>query len=95
MPKQTKGIDYLIILIVFAITGTTAAFVARLVMPWTHLEGGTFAYVLVYILLITPIYQVLLLAYAFLFGKYSYFLEKQKKLFRWVGIKLGLLKSNT
>lgn len=97
MPAQNKarGWDYVIILLVFAVTGTTAAYVAKLVMPATGLEGGTFGYVVAYILLITPIYQVLLLGYAFIFGKYSYFLEKQKKLFRWMGCKLGLLRNQT
>lgn len=53
-------------------------------MPFTGMEKGTVGYVLTYILLITPIYQVLLLGYAFLFGKFQYFYTKQKKLLRWM-----------
>lgn len=93
--NKPTGKDYFLILLVFAITGSTAAYVARWVMPWTGLEGGTLLYVLVYILLITPIYQVLLLGYAFIFGKYDYFLAKQQKLFRWLGSKLGLRRNPT
>jgi hypothetical protein len=83
--KKSKpgGWDYLLILVVFAVTGSTAAVVGRWLMPFTGLEGG-WQYVVVYILLITPIYQVLLLGYAFLFGKFHYFWEKQKKLGRWL-----------
>lgn len=84
--------DYAIILLVFAVTGSTAALLPKYFMPYTGLESGTFWYVFWYIVLITPIYQVLLLGYAFIFGKYHYFLTKQKKLFRWIGIKLGLVK---
>lgn len=83
--------DYIRILLVFAVTGTTAAFAPRYLMPLTGLESG-FWYWLVYFLLITPVYQVLLLIYAFLFGKFSYFYEKEKKIFRWLGKKLGLVR---
>lgn len=84
MPDRPKGKDYAIILLVFAVTGSTAAIVARWVMPWTGLASGTTLYVIAYILLITPIYQVLLLGYAFLFGKFEYFWAKQKKIGRWL-----------
>lgn len=82
--KKPKGLDYAIILLVFAITGSTAAYVGKLIMPHTGLEGG-WEYWLSYIMIITPIYQILLLGYAFLFGKFAFFWEKQKKLARWLG----------
>ena len=82
-PKQSRW-DYFIILLVFAVTGSTAALLPKYFMPYTGLENGTFSYVLVYILLITPIYQVLLLSYAFIFGKFAYFYAKQKQLYRWI-----------
>lgn len=91
-PKtRPQGWDYVIILTVFAVTGTTAAFAPRFFMPLTGLEGG-FWYWLVYFVLITPVYQVLLLCYAFLFGKFSYFYEKEKAVFRWIGKKLGIIR---
>ncbi|TAE46888.1 MAG: hypothetical protein EAZ89_19140 [Bacteroidetes bacterium] len=84
--KKTKlaPFDYAIILVIFAITGTTAAIIPRWIMPVTGLTPGTWQYVVAYILLITPVYQVLLLGYAFIFGKFQYFYEKQKQLFRWL-----------
>ncbi len=89
--SKPTGWDYVIILTVFAVTGTTAAFAPRYLMPLTGLESG-FLYWLVYFILITPVYQVLLLGYAFLFGKFSYFYEKQKMIVRWMGKKLGIVK---
>lgn len=89
--SKPTGWDYVIILTVFAVTGTTAAFAPRYLMPLTGLESG-FSYWLVYFILITPVYQVLLLGYAFLFGKFSYFYEKQKMIVRWMGKKLGIVK---
>lgn len=82
--RLKKTWDYTLILLVFAVTGTTASIFPQWIMPWTGLSSGTFVYGLVYFLLITPIYQVLLLGYAFLFGKFQYFYTKQKKLARWL-----------
>ncbi|MEZ4825240.1 MAG: DUF6787 family protein [Bacteroidia bacterium] len=82
--KLKKAGDYTIILIVFAVTGSTAAIIPRYLMPVLGLECCNFWYVFTYIMVITPIYQVLLLIYAFIFGKFSYFYEKEKKIFRWM-----------
>ena len=40
-----------------------------------------------YILFIFPTYQSLLLFYGFLFGQFSFFWEKEKKMFRWIKSK--------
>jgi hypothetical protein len=82
--RSKKAWDYTLILLVFAVTGTTASIFPKWIMPWTGIESGTALYVVAYILLITPIYQVLLLGYAFLFGKFNYFYAKQKKLLHWM-----------
>lgn len=87
--------DYIIILLVFAVTGSTAALLPKFFMPYTGLVKGSFWYVFWYIILITPVYQVLLLGYAFIFGKFRYFYEKQKKIFRWLGSKMGIKKTST
>lgn len=78
--KQQSSRDYAIILLVFALTGTTAAIFPRFLMPLTGLDGDTWQYYLVYFLLITPIYQVLLLGYAFVFGKFQYFYQVEKRM---------------
>jgi len=83
IPAKPKGWDYAIILLVFALTGTTSAIVPRFFMPYTGLETG-FWYYLIYFLVITPIYMVLLLSYAFLFGKYLYFREVLRRMIKGV-----------
>lgn len=94
-PRLKKTIDYVIILTVFAVTGSTAALLPRHIMPLTGVERGTFWYVFWYIVLITPIYQVLLLGYAFLFGKFRYFYDKQKKLLKWMAKPFRKTPGNT
>jgi hypothetical protein len=79
-----KTWHYTLILLVFAVTGTTASIFPQWIMPWTGLTSDSAWYWVMYVLLITPIYQVLLLGYAFVFGKFQYFYAKQKKLFRWL-----------
>ncbi|MEL6674276.1 MAG: DUF6787 family protein [Bacteroidota bacterium] len=81
--------DYIKILLVFAITGSLSAFVPKYLMPLTGIEGG-FLYGLVYFLLVTPVYIPLLLLMAFLFGKFDYFYDKQKKLGKWLLKRMGL-----
>lgn len=84
--------DYTLILIIFAITGSTAAILPKYLLPPLGVTNGTVSYWVTYFLVITPIYQVLLLGYAFLFGKFQYFYEKQRKMGRWILRKLGLRK---
>lgn len=95
MGKNNKlsTFDYIIILVIFAVTGTTATLFPKLIMPLFPFEKGTFPYILTYILCITPIYQVLLLGYAFIFGKFQYFWGKQKKMGKWIGRKMGFIKN--
>lgn len=79
-----KFFDYSLILVIFAVTGSTAAYLGKPILQWMNITRenvGTGWYIFLYILVITPIYQVLLLGYAWIFGKYHYFLEKQKRLF--------------
>ena len=90
----TNGWDLARILAVFAITGTSSAFFPKWLMPYTGLEGGFF-YWLVYFLLITPIYMVILLFVAYIFGKFSYFYNYEKKVVRWFGKKLGFVRNDT
>ena len=82
-PKPQGKWDYVKILTVFALTGTTSSFAPRFILPYLNVPDG-WLYYLVYFLLITPVYLVLLFAFAFLFGKFDYFWDKQKKLALWV-----------
>lgn len=80
-----KYFDYFLILLIFAITGSTAAWVGKPLLSLFNItkeSAGSVLYYLLYFIVITPIYQVLLLEYAWLFGKYTYFVEKQTRLYR-------------
>jgi hypothetical protein len=80
---KTSAWDYVIILIVFAVTGSSAAVIGRFLMDGIGLERGwNVPYMVTYVVVMTLIYPFLLLGFAFVFGKYAYFLEKQKILGR-------------
>lgn len=80
MKLSRKNIfDTLIILLVFALTGLTTLFASSLIIGSLGFEKWSFAYVLSYIFLIFPLYHILLLGYAFIFGKYNFFMGRIKK----------------
>lgn len=49
--------------------------------------------VLIWILVVFPAYQLFLLGYGALFGRFQFFWEKEKRLIRWLGGRLGLLRT--
>ncbi len=91
--KKRWGIDsnfqIVIIFIVFAVTGSTAA---KLAAPITEFIGlgqettSTWLYWTVRILLIFPIYQVLLVAFGWLFGQFRFFWNFEKKMINRLGL---------
>ena len=72
--------DLIIIIIVFTLTGLTTVYVSSLITDFFGLEKWSLVYILVYIFLIFPTYHLLLLGYAFLFGKFDYFWGRIKKI---------------
>ena len=70
----------IVILIVFACTGITVMLIKR---PLTSIlageSSGTWWITVLYYLLILPVYNVLLLAYGFLFGQFHFFWEFEKR----------------
>lgn len=85
--KEKWGLNSLfqvvLILIVFALTGSSVLFLKKVIfgfLGFDHIHGwkGT----ALYLLFIFPLYQVLLLVYGFIFGQFSFFWEKEKKLGR-------------
>lgn len=88
----TSNWQLIIIFIVFAITGSTAAYISK---PITNALGITkesmslWLYWPLRLLLIFPLYQVLLVLIGSLFGQFSFFWEFVKKmLYR---MKLGFI----
>lgn len=75
-----KTIDFILIITVFAITGSSTAFLSGIIMNALGAEPWTFGYVIGYLLFIFPLYQGLTLVYAFIFGKFNWFYSRQKKI---------------
>ena len=81
MKKSLKNIiDYTVIILVFALTGITTVYVSSFITNYLELEKWSLLYIVVYIFLIFPIYNVLLLGYALLFGRFNFFWGRIKKL---------------
>jgi len=78
----TSNIQIILILIVFAINGSFAAWVANPVTAFLGLSKATtsgFIYWPLRILLIFPIYQLTLPIVGFLFGQFRFFWDFEKK----------------
>jgi hypothetical protein len=72
----------MIILIVFACTGTTVLLLKRPLFAYWFPDGDKPLWAsIVYYILILPIYNVFLLAYGFVFGQFKFFWEFEKRLF--------------
>lgn len=91
--KQRWGISsnfqIVMIFIVFAVTGSTSAYLSKPVLALFGLSKETislWAYYPLYIILIFPIYQVLLVTFGFLFGQFTFFWNFEKKMLRSMGL---------
>ncbi|MFY0591567.1 DUF6787 family protein [Roseivirga sp.] len=73
----------IMVLIVFAFTGSTVLFIKPFLFELVGLDSikGTKG-ILLYILLVFPLYQILILIYGFIFGQFAFFWEWEKKMFR-------------
>ena len=83
--KQKWGLNSIfqvvVILIVFALTGTTVVWLRPIIFQVIGIENADgWLKTISYLILVFPLYQVLLLAYGFIFGQFSFFWEKEKKL---------------
>jgi hypothetical protein len=83
---KVSSAQLFIILCVFAITGTTTAWVSREITAWVGFNEQTFWLwkVLLRLAMLVFGYQAILLAVAFVFGQFSFFWEYEKKLLRWM-----------
>ena len=69
-----------VILIVFALTGTTVLFLKRPLVAYFSPEGEQNTWFSVgYYVLIWPIYNIILLGYGYVLGQFSFFWEFEKK----------------
>jgi hypothetical protein len=71
----------IIILIVFACTGFSVMYLKRWLVQMLGIES-TWAVWAFNILIILPLYQVILLAYGWIFGQFTFFWNFEKKMFK-------------
>jgi hypothetical protein len=88
----TSNWQVFVILVVFAITGSTSALLSKPILEFIGIEKGTVSgwiYYPLYIILIFPVYQVLLVTFGFIFGQFKFFWAFEKKMLR--SMKLGFI----
>jgi len=80
----TSNFQLLLIMIVFAITGSLSLIIADLLMPLIigSLAIANVFKILIRIIFIFPIYQIMILIVAFCFGQFKFFWKFEKKMFR-------------
>lgn len=96
--KDKWGIEsnwqFIVILWVFAITGSSSVYVAKPFLDLIGLSRDSFAdnwwsgwfYWSLRLLLIFPFYQVLLLLFGWLFGQFAFFWRFEKKMLQRMGL---------
>ncbi|TLU97837.1 DUF6787 family protein [Dyadobacter luticola] len=79
--------DVVIILAVFACTGFSVLYVKRLLFELIGLTNNSPAWLrwTVNIVIILPLYQGILLAWGWIWGKFSFFWEFEKRMFSRIG----------
>lgn len=88
----TSNWQVFVIILVFAITGSTAAMLSKPILHWLGISKETHhiaLYLLLYILIIFPVYQILLVTIGFVFGQFTFFWKFEKKLLR--RVQLGFI----
>ncbi len=92
----SSNFQLIIIFIVFGITGSSSVYVGAPLLEFLSLTKESFPdnflgvtlYYVLRILIIFPIYQILLVAFGFLFGQFKFFWAFEKKMLSRMGIKL-------
>ena len=81
-----------VILVVFAFTGSSAAYLSKPILAYFGInKSNPWEYYSLYVILIFPVYQVLLVCYGFIFGQFTFFWAFEKKMLKACG--LGFLFS--
>ena len=79
----------LLVLVVFTLSGSSVVWLRKGLFHLLGYDETTpmSLKTITYIIFIFPTYQSLLLLYGFLLGQFSFFWEKEKKMFRWIVAK--------
>lgn len=79
---QVDGAQFFLILCVFAITGTTTAFLTRQITRWLEIDAGSLWFWILKIGVLLIGYWILILIVAIPFGQFRFFWEYEKKIWR-------------
>jgi len=93
--KIKSNWQLIVIIVVFAITGSSAAYLSKPILSFLGITKENISgwlYYPLYILLIFPIYQVLLVSFGFLFGQFTFFWAFEKKLLKSCGLGFLFIK---
>ncbi len=85
--KINSNWQVIVIILVFAITGSSSALLCKPILHWLGISKETqhiLIYISIYTLVIFPIYQILLVATGFLFGQFKFFWAFEKKILRFL-----------
>ena len=87
----TSNFQLIIILIVFAITGSLSLVVSEPILEILGINSSsmsTWLFTPLRLIIVFPVYQLLILAIGFLFGQFNFFWQLEKKML----IKMGFSK---
>lgn len=86
-----NGLDVVIILLVFACTGFSILYIKRGLFALAGLTDDTPAWLrwTINIVIILPLYQIVLLAWGWIWGKFSFFWAFEKRMFSRIGMMFG------
>jgi hypothetical protein len=88
----TSNWQFFVIILVFALTGSLAAMISKPILNdlgFSKEKHHIAIYILLYIIIIFPIYQIILLSIGFIFGQFKFCLAFEKKMLH--GLKLGFI----
>ena len=92
--KKRWGIEnnwqIIVILIVFAVTGSTASYIGKPILNYLNITQetfSTFGYWVLRIVLLFIMYQFMLVFFGWVFGQYQFFWNFEKKMLRRIGLK--------
>jgi formyltetrahydrofolate-dependent phosphoribosylglycinamide formyltransferase len=83
---KVNGLQLFLILCVFAITGTTTAYLTRQVTYWLNLDASSAWYWILKVGMLVFGYQILILLFSIPFGQFNFFWSYEKKILRRVGL---------
>ena len=90
--KVNSNFQLLIILIVFAITGSLSLYLSEFILNFLNVNQhnmNILFYWFLRILILFPVYQLLLILVGTLFGQFSYFWKFEKKFLKKIGININ------